>query len=86
VRVGFRTSAQAQAFQQVEDIPGSGDVRPFDVAATLQLTSMRLTGEHYHSRLIGSAVVVAEADTVSGHLDGQYLDAIADVASYLPVA
>lgn len=85
VRVGFRTTAQAQAFQRVEDMPGSGDVRPLDTAAFLKITGVSLTAEHYHSRLDGSAVVVAEADTATGHLDGQLLDAIADTASYLPL-
>lgn len=84
VRVGFRTTAQAQAFQRVEDTPGSGDIRPLDIAAALNLTGVSLTAQHYHSRLDGSAVVIAEADTATGHLDGQLLDAIADTASYLP--
>jgi hypothetical protein len=86
VRVGFRTTAQAEAFQRIEDIPGSGDIRPIDVAAALQLTNVRLTTHHYHSRRVGSSIVVAEADTATGHLDGRLLDAIADVASYLPIS
>ena len=85
VRVGFRTTAQAQAFQRVEDMPGSGDVRPLDTAAFLKITGASLTAKHYHSRLDGSAVVVAEADTATGHLDGRLLAAIADTASYLPL-
>lgn len=85
VRVGFRANDQAKAFQRVEDIPGSGDVRPLDIAAALNLTGVSLTAHHYHSRLDGSAVVIAEADPVTGHVDGQLLDAIAETASYLPV-
>lgn len=86
VRVGFHTSAQAQAFQRVEDQPGSGDVRPLDTALALGLTNVRLTALHYRSRLDGTGVVVAEADTVTGRLDPATLDAIADVACYLPLS
>jgi hypothetical protein len=85
VRVGFRTTAQAQAFQRIEDTAGSGDVRPLDIAVGLRMTGVKLTAMHYHSRLDRSAVVVAEAETATGHIDGQLLDAIADIASYLPV-
>lgn len=86
VRVGFRTSAQAQAFQRIEDQPGSGDVRPLDTALALGLTNVRLTALHYRSRLDDTAVVVAEADTATGRLDPATLDTIADVASYLPLS
>lgn len=86
VRVGFRTAADAKAFQQVEDAPGSGDIHPLEIAAVLHLAGITLTAQHYHSRLASAAVVVAEADTATGHLDGQLLDAIADTASYLPLA
>ncbi len=86
VRVGFRTSSQAQAFQRVEDQPGIGDIRPLDTALALGLTNVRLTALHYQSRLVGKAVVVAEADPATGHLDSATLDAIADVASYLPLS
>jgi fructose-specific component phosphotransferase system IIB-like protein len=85
VRVGFRSAAQAQAFQRIEDTPGSGDVRPLDIAVGLGITGVTLTAMHYHSRLDGSAVVVAEAETATGHIDGQLLDAIADTATYLPI-
>jgi hypothetical protein len=85
VRVDFRTTDQAEAFQRVEDIPGSGDVRPLGIAAALNLTDVSLTAHHYHSRLDGSAIVIAEADTATGHVDGQLLDAIAETASYLPL-
>lgn len=85
VRVGFRTSAQAQAFQRIEDEPGSGDVRPLETALALGLTNVRLTALQYRSRLNGTAVVVAEADTATGRLDPATLNTIADVASYLPL-
>lgn len=85
VRIGFRTAAQAGAFQQIEDTPGSGDLRPLDIAAFLHLTGVGLTARHYYSRLDDSAVIVAEADAATGHLDPALLDATAEVASYLPV-
>jgi hypothetical protein len=85
VRVGFPTAADAQAFKAVEDAPGSGDIRPLDTAAALHLTGVRLTADHYWSHIDGTATVVAEADTATGHVDGPTLDAIAETASYLPV-
>lgn len=59
---------------------------PLDTALVLGLTNVRLTALHYRSRIDGKAVVVAEADTATGHLEPATLDAIADVASYLPVS
>jgi hypothetical protein len=85
VRIGFRTGAQADAFQKVEDVGGSGDIRPWNVAAFLNLADAHLTANHYHLRDDKTAKVIAEADTVSGHIDNDVLDALADIASYLPV-
>ena len=85
VRVGFHTTAQARAFQQIEDTSDSGDMRPLDIAAVLHLTHLTLTAQHYHSRLDHNALVIAETDTASGHLDNALLNAIADTASYLPL-
>jgi len=85
VRVGFKTKAQASAFEKVESVQGSGDVRPLDVAVLLGLAHVRMTGLHYQARPDGAAMVVAEADTATGHVDGPTLDALADVAAYLPV-
>ena len=44
-----------------------------------------MTAEHYQSRLDGRSVVVAEAETATGQVDAATLDAVADVASYLPL-
>lgn len=85
VRVGFKTKAQAHEFEKVEAIQGSGDVRPLEIALTLGLTHVRMTGLHYQPRADGTAMVVAEADTATGHVDGPTLDALADVAAYLPL-
>lgn len=43
------------------------------------------TAQHHRSRLDGRAVVVAEAETATGQLSEPVLDAIADVASYVPL-
>ncbi|SEF22053.1 hypothetical protein SAMN05421837_1011217 [Amycolatopsis pretoriensis] len=85
VRVGFRSAKQAAAFEKVEAIQGSGDVRPLEIAAVLGVAGVRMTGLHYEPRPDGHAMVVAEADTATGHVGGDTLDALADVAAYLPV-
>jgi hypothetical protein len=85
VRIGFRTTDQAQAFKTIEDTPASGDLRPLDIATFLHITGFRLTDEHYASRREGRAVVVAEAGLATGRIDGARLDAVADVATYLPM-
>jgi hypothetical protein len=85
VRVGFRTAAQAKSFEKVEAVQGSGDIRPIEATAVLGLTQVRFTGHHYHSRPDKTAMVIAEADRATGRVDDAVLDALADVASYLPV-
>jgi hypothetical protein len=60
-------------------------VRPLDIAVVLGVAHVRMTGLHYQARSDGTAMVVAEADTATGHVDGPTLDALADVAAYLPV-
>jgi hypothetical protein len=83
VWIGFRTRRQAAAFKDVEDIPGSGDIRPL-AATVLGIGHIEFTAQHYHARPRGSTVTVAEAEPLSGRPSGQALDAIADVAAYLP--
>ena len=85
VRVGFRSKEQAKAFERVEAVQGSGDVRPLEIAAVLGITGVRMTGLHYESRPDGHGMVVAEADTATGHVDRATLDALADVAAFLPI-
>lgn len=46
---------------------------------------MSMTGLHYRSRPDGYGMVVAEADTATGRVDGETLEALADVAAYLPI-
>ncbi|MDT8911015.1 hypothetical protein [Amycolatopsis sp. PS_44_ISF1] len=85
VRVGFRTAKQATAFEKVERIQGSGDVRPLEIAAVLGLTGVHLTGRHYHSRPDRTGMIVAETDPATGHLDDSTLDALAEVAVRFPI-
>jgi hypothetical protein len=85
VRIGFRIAAQAKAFEKVEAVPGIGDIRPLEVTAVLGLTDVSFTGHHYHPRPDKTAMVIAETDPATGQIDGPVLDALADVASYLPV-
>ena len=84
VRVGFRTKAQADAFQKVEDIGGSGDVFPWNVSVALGLANVSMTGYHYRLRPEKTARIIAEADTARGGIDRDTLLALAEVASYLP--
>lgn len=85
VRIRFRTTTQADAFQKVENVGGSGDVRPLDVSTALNLANVKITGLHYHPRRDKAARIIAEADTATGHLDDEILDALAYIASYLPI-
>ncbi|MEV6441475.1 hypothetical protein [Amycolatopsis sp. NPDC051716] len=83
VRVGFRSKKQAAAFEKVERVQGSGDVRPLDVAVVLGVAGVKMTGLHYASRPEGYGMVVAEADNATGRFDGETLDALAEVASWM---
>ncbi|MFI5611779.1 hypothetical protein [Amycolatopsis sp. NPDC051903] len=85
VRVGFTTKAQAAEFRKVETVQGSGDVRPWEIAAILGLAGVRMTGLNYSDRADGAGLVVAEADQATGHVERATLEALADVAAYLPV-
>ncbi|WP_246127506.1 hypothetical protein [Amycolatopsis rhizosphaerae] len=85
VRVGFRSAKQAEAFEKVERVQGSGDVRPLEIAAVLGLTGVHITGHHYQARPDKNAMIIAETDTATGHVDNATLDALADIATYFPV-
>jgi hypothetical protein len=82
--VRFGTPAGAREFKQIDDLWGTGQVRPLP-GATLGLPDVRLSGQHYASRREGSLAVVAEAEEVAdGELDDAFLDDIAEVAVLLP--
>jgi hypothetical protein len=81
--VGFRNRRDAGEFKKLIDVHGTGDITPLG-APLLGLADIRFTGLHYQSRPVGSTVVIAEAETASGQVSGETLDAVADMASRLP--
>ncbi|WP_340686892.1 hypothetical protein LCL61_11910 [Amycolatopsis coloradensis] len=81
--VGLASARDADKFESGMKIHGSGDIRPLD-SAMLGPADIRFTGENYGSDRNGKTVTVAETELVSGHLDRDTLDAIAEVSAYLP--
>ncbi|SEQ44348.1 hypothetical protein SAMN05216188_10357 [Lentzea xinjiangensis] len=81
--VGFRTRRDAGEFKELIDVHGTGDITPL-AAPLLGLADVRFTGLHYRSRSDGGTVVIAEAEPASGRVSGEVLDAMADMASWLP--
>jgi hypothetical protein len=51
--VGFRTKADAAAFERVERVQNRGDITPLG-GALLGLAHVHFTGHHYHSRPNGT--------------------------------
>lgn len=83
VWIGFRSKGDAEAFKRLDDVHGTGDIKPL-AGALLGLADVRFTGHHYQSRPDGRVTVTAEAEAADGHLSGDLLDAVADVAVWLP--
>lgn len=81
--VGFRNRRDAAEFKKLIDVHGTGDVSPL-ATPLLGLADIRFTGLHYQSRSAGGTVVIAEAESAAGGVDGETLDALADMASWLP--
>lgn len=82
--VRFATPAQAAEFKRIDDIWGTGQIRPLPGAA-LGIPDVRLSGQHYASRQVGVLAVVAEAEEAApGRLSDPFLDNIAHVAVLLP--
>lgn len=81
--VGFRNRRDAGEFKKLIDVHGTGDITPLGTSL-LDLADIRFTGLHYQSRPDGSTVVIAETEAASGHVSGETLDAVADMASLLP--
>lgn len=75
--VEFRSRTPARRFRALSDEFGTGYVYPLGGA-------VRLTGQHYASRLAGRLAVTAEAEPVAGQFDDSVLDAIAEVAAWYP--
>lgn len=82
-RVGFPKKSDAEGCEKVEEVQGSGDVKPLG-AALLGLDGVKFSGHHFKSRVDGRAMVVAETETVAGHVDPGTLDALADVSVWFP--
>ncbi len=81
--VGFRNRRDAGEFKTLIDVHGTGDITPLG-APLLGLADVRFSGLHYQSRSDGSTVVIAETESAAGQVSGEVLDAVADVASWLP--
>jgi hypothetical protein len=50
----------------------------------LDLADVHFTGHHCQSRRDGTTIVIAETERTAGHVDAQVLDALAEVAVWLP--
>ncbi|MBB5953571.1 hypothetical protein FHS29_000141 [Saccharothrix tamanrassetensis] len=83
VWVGFASRGDAVGFKGLIDEHGSGDVRPLGGAA-LELADVAFTGRNYGSDRDGSTITIAEAESVSGVVGAEVLDALAEVAARLP--
>lgn len=81
--VGFRNRGDAGEFKKLIDVHGTGDITPL-ATPLLGLADIRFTGLHYQSRPDGSTVVIAETESAAGQVSGEVLDAVADMASWLP--
>ncbi|MCC8246209.1 hypothetical protein [Saccharothrix luteola] len=81
--VGFRSARDMRAFKRIEDRHGSGDIRPLG-ASLLGLADITFTGHYYGTDTDGSTITIAEAEPAAGHVDPETLDALAEVAAYLP--
>ncbi|KOV88962.1 hypothetical protein ADL03_04195 [Nocardia sp. NRRL S-836] len=83
VWVGLASTGDARAFESVMKRQGSGDIHPLG-AAVLGLADIRFTGLRYGSDRTGKRVTIAEAETATGQVDHDTLDALAEVAAHLP--
>jgi len=81
--VSFRNRRDAGEFKKLIDVHGTGDITPL-ATPLLDLADVRFTGLHYQSRSDAGTVVIAEAETASGQVQPDVLDAVADIASWLP--
>lgn len=81
--VQFRGRTAAGKYRGISDDYGTGYIRPI-AGAALAMADVELTGQHYASRLTGPVAVTAEAEPVTGQFDDRVLDAIAEVATWIP--
>ncbi|WP_447002741.1 hypothetical protein ACRAKI_23865 [Saccharothrix isguenensis] len=83
VWVGFRNARDVGEFERIEDVQGSGDIRPLG-ASLLGLADITFTGLNYGAVTKGRSITIAEAETATGHVDAATLDALAEVAAHFP--
>ena len=83
VWVGLASNGDARRFESLMTRHGSGDIHPLG-SHLLDLAEVRFTGLRYGSDRDGRTVTVAEAETASGQVDHDTLDALAEVAAHLP--
>lgn len=84
VWVGMAKTGDARQLKTLMDRHGSGDIRPLG-APVLDLADVEFTGLRYGSDRDGTTVTFAEAENVPGSgFDHDTLDAMAEVAAYLP--
>ncbi|SMD21115.1 hypothetical protein SAMN05660733_06184 [Lentzea albidocapillata] len=82
--VGMASASDARKFHTLMERYGSGDIYPLG-ASLLDLADIRFTGQRYGSDRDGKSVTIAEAENAGGSgFDHDTLDAIAEVAAYLP--
>lgn len=82
--VGLSNTATAREFRDLIDVHGSGDVTPLG-GPLLDLGEITFTGLRYGSVRQGRGVTIAEAENAAGgRFDHDSLDAIAEVAVFLP--
>jgi hypothetical protein len=81
--VGMHSRGQARRFKTLDDTYGTGNIMPL-AGALLDIADVRFTGRHYDSRQDRNTVVVAEAEPISGRPTDDELDAIAEIAIWLP--
>jgi hypothetical protein len=81
--VGFRTNREVSSFKTVIDRQGSGDIRPH-AASLLGVADIRFSGLNYGSETTGKVITIAEAETATGTVAPDVLDAVAEVAALLP--
>ncbi|MEU0878067.1 hypothetical protein ABZ345_05675 [Lentzea sp. NPDC005914] len=81
--VGLASARDADRFESVMRIQGSGDIYPLG-SSLLGMADIRFTGLRYGSDRNGKNVTIAEAELATGSIDHDTLDAIAEVSAYLP--
>jgi hypothetical protein len=81
--VEFRSRTVARKYLGISDEDGTGYIKPI-AGAALAMADVKLTGQHYASRVTGRVAVTAEAEPVTGRFDDRVLDVIAEVAVWIP--